>query len=491
MKIRSTIPLYHWVVTLLFAFLGTSKANDMTYVSLPTDTSPGGLCMDGSMAGYYIRTGSDDSLFVIHLRGGGGCSTEKDCLARNGTDKGSSLLWEDSILGDRLQDGNCVTNPYFCNAIAVYVPYCTGDAHLGNNTEKSDDTWGLYFDGHANFAAIVEHLIAEHGLGDAKNVLLTGGSAGAVGVYFNVDWLADRLGPGIAVKGAPNAGWYTPGSLPGDLPAIFAPSDYDRFVAGENGNPFWDAVQLLDGAILPDRFKVKDLLSADCLANYADNEWWACSSVHVAYRYIKSPLFNVHSQYDSNQIFSTKGFVPNNPDESEIDSVLSYISMWGEATRVSLQQIVNDETETPKDYPDGVFSTSCLSHGTWGTTIDGLTWLPIVSDWFFELGQMTEYYRLIETCSVEDGGLELPCNAAQNCRIESALDTGADFPEKCVKIMLKFKCAVSYGDKNQCMKCARRKRRKLQKAGCNKKFIKKFCKYAESNEIDANIFLRE
>merc|ERR1711862_1001070 len=269
----------------------------------------------------------------------------------NGTEKGSSRLWEESIKGDRLLDGNCDTNPDFCDATAVHIPYCTGDAHLGNNTEVSDDTWGFYFDGHANFAAIVEHLIEEFELGFARDVLLTGGSAGSVGAYFNVDWLASRLGPEVAVKGVPNAGWYNPGSLPGDLPSIFAPSDYDRFVADEKGNSFNDQIMLLEGAILPDRIKLKDLLSSECLA----------------------------------------GFAPNDPDESEIDSVESYIEMWGKATRASLQQILDNDTVTPKEHPDGLFSTSCLSHGTFGTTIDGQSWLPIVRDWFFDLGQKTQY----------------------------------------------------------------------------------------------------
>jgi len=487
MKIWFTIPLYNLFVVVLFAFLGTSiEANDddrdMMYVGLPNDiTAPGGFCMDGSMAGYYIRTGTDSSLFVIHLRGGGGCSTEEDCIKRNGTAKGSSLLWKDSITGDRLLDGNCDTNPDFCDATAVHIPYCTGDAHLGNNTEKSDDTWGLYFDGHANFAAIVEHLIAEYGLGDANDVLLTGGSAGSIGAYFNVDFLADKLGSKTAVKGVPDAGWYNPGSLQGDLPSIFAPSDYDRFVAGEKGNPTWDSFQLLNGTIFPDRLKLKDLSSTDCLADFAANEWWACSSLHVAYRYIKSPLFNVHSQYDSNQIFSTQGFAPENPDESEIASVESYIAMWGEATRVSLQQILNNETKTFKEYPDGLFSTSCLSHGTWGTSIDGQSWLPIVRDWFFDLGQKTQYYRLMETCTVEEGDLELPCNAAEYCSFEPK----PTLPTKkvCAKKMFELECAESYGNNAECLNCAKRERKKLVEAGCNTNLVKKVCKYAESNEV--------
>merc|ERR1712048_1498456 len=109
--------------------------------------------------------------------------------------------------------------------------------------------------------------------------------------------------------------------------------------------------------------------------------------------YIKSPLFNVHAQYDSNQIFSTQGFAPREPDESEIDDVERYIEMWGKATRRSMQQVLDNTTMTVKEHPDGLFSTSCLEHGSWGTAIDGQSWLPIFRDWFFGLGEMTEFHR--------------------------------------------------------------------------------------------------
>ena len=94
--------------------------------------------------------------------------------------------------------------------------------------------------------------------------------------------------------------------------------------------------------------------------------------------------------------------------------------MWGKATRTSLTQILNNATLTTTKTPpgDGLFSTSCLSHGTFGTTIGGRAWLPIVRDWFFERGELTNYYRLMETCEIPDGYLELPCNEAKHCRYE-------------------------------------------------------------------------
>lgn len=495
MKFRSTFSFGNLAVPLALAFFGvfvdaknlfaSTSNNDMTYVGLPEDTMPGGRCMDGSMAGYYIRPGTDQSLFVIYLKGGGGCTTEDDCTARNGTKLGSSRDWPDSMKGGTLLDGNCEKNPDFCDATAVHIGYCTGDVHVGNNTETSDETWGFYFDGHANFAAIIEKLIADNGLGDATNVLLTGGSAGAIGAFLNVDWLADRLGPSVNVRVAPVAGWYTPGALQGDLPSIFTPSDYDHFVAGENGNAFYDAF-INSTDIIPDRVKAKDLLNSDCLADYAPNEWWACMSLHQAYHYIKSPVFSIHTQYDSNQIFKTQGMAPENPEDSELESLKRYIEMWGNATRVSLGKILNNETKTPKDQPDGLFAASCLSHGTnQQVLIDGQSWMPILRDWFFGIGQKSQYYRLVEMCPVEEGGLELPCNEYKNCKINTK-PNNPNVPirlRKCAKKMVELGCAKSFGNKRQCFRCSRDNRSTLFNGGCTKQMVKKICVYAQNNNL--------
>ena len=118
--------------------------------------------MDGTMAGYYVREGSNPNLLVISLKGGGGCATKEDCNARNGTALGSSDTWAPSMLGTKFLSADCSTNPDFCGATAVFVPYCTSDTHRGTRTEPSDESWGYYFDGHLNFVAIVEQLIADY-----------------------------------------------------------------------------------------------------------------------------------------------------------------------------------------------------------------------------------------------------------------------------------------------------------------------------------------
>ena len=61
--------------------------------------------------------------------------------------------------------------------------------HSGTRSSTSSDTWHLYFDGQLNVKRILADLIEKQGLGDAKHVLLTGGSAGGRG------WHCSLTGP--------------------------------------------------------------------------------------------------------------------------------------------------------------------------------------------------------------------------------------------------------------------------------------------------------
>merc|ERR1712048_734444 len=83
----------------------------------------------------------------------------------------------------------------------------------------------------------------------------------------------------------------------------------------------------------------------------------------------------------------------------------------------------------------------------------------------------------------EDGGLELPCNKAENCGFKQKPDKIPPNLKQCAKKMLKLECVESYGKKKECMTCAKSNKKALKKAGCSSKSAKKVCEYAESNKI--------
>ena len=53
-------------------------------------------------------------------------------------------------------------------------------------------------------------LVAEHGLGETDELLLTGGSAGGLATILNVDRVQRIVGAGVRVAGLSNAGFFKP-----------------------------------------------------------------------------------------------------------------------------------------------------------------------------------------------------------------------------------------------------------------------------------------
>ena len=181
-------------LALASAALLSGAHSQLTLTLLDATATPrGGRCADGTMAGFYIHEGTDPSLFVIFMEGGGACYDEVTCTKRSRMHLGSSKSWASTMPGSYTYDSDCLSNPDFCTATHAYVAYCTGDLHAGNNTSPSPESWGLYFDGHANFVAIVSELQQKHGLNSAERVPGVATLARSRGVTGN----PRGVGPGI------------------------------------------------------------------------------------------------------------------------------------------------------------------------------------------------------------------------------------------------------------------------------------------------------
>ena len=82
--------------------------------------------------------------------------------------------------------------------------YCDGASFSGLRTDtlpaRGDPRLRLHFRGLANLDAALDALFALHGLADAKEVLVTGGSAGGMAVFLHADRIAARVrmsAPGV------------------------------------------------------------------------------------------------------------------------------------------------------------------------------------------------------------------------------------------------------------------------------------------------------
>lgn len=136
---------------------------------------PGAVCRDGSPAGFGINVGTTPKL-MIYLEGGGACFNESTCASN--PSKVSARSATRGIL-DREPAENPVRD-----WTHVYVPYCTGDVHAGNNPDGNVPGVGPQrFVGYANMGLFLAKLAAAFPA--TSRVLLTGVSAGGFGSAAN------------------------------------------------------------------------------------------------------------------------------------------------------------------------------------------------------------------------------------------------------------------------------------------------------------------
>eukprot|EP01084_Bolivina_argentea_P105195 188315_1 len=284
---------------LLLIVIGGVVNAQLKRILLPKNTT-GGQCMDGSPAGLFYSPppSGSSNLWVITIKGGGLCNTKKSCDQRATTASGSSNYWPATEqfheFGELSNDPSI--NPDFYTGHKVLCYYCTSDCWQGQRTEASSDpdTWGYIFDGHLVFTQIIEYAETNLGLLDAEYVLLTGASAGGIGLFTNVDWLGDQFKQkgykNLTYKASPKAGWFFSGNTTDQLnDPMMPPNDFPHWIKNTTGGIGHDdsMVILYDGYINP-----------ACAQGLGSNLSWQCASTHNLYKYITSPIFVMENKYD-------------------------------------------------------------------------------------------------------------------------------------------------------------------------------------------------
>lgn len=157
----------------------------------PWTAVPGGpdcMCSDGSEFELWERP-ADTRRVVLYLEGGGACFDAFTCgpdtatftqRLELGSDPGATGIFDDSD----------PRNPVAGHSI-VYVPYCTGDAHLGDNTVEYTETLTIEHNGFVNASAGLDLLVENYP--DAEQVVVVGLSAGSIPAPAFAGLVADAL----------------------------------------------------------------------------------------------------------------------------------------------------------------------------------------------------------------------------------------------------------------------------------------------------------
>lgn len=248
------------------------------------------VCNDGTPSGYYFAPGSDAgaSTWIIHLQGGGFCYDFDSCRRReqNPTQDTSmsSSVWPTETVGNGhgLMAADPLENPDFYTANRVYVRYCSSDIFSGATDPYPGQPWS--FRGRTILQSVLEDLsdpalTAAPNLSEATTVLLSGGSAGGIALFPNLDWVADYLRTRFSITqvyGLSDAGWLV------DIPPydLSIPRFEDQL---RLGYAYWRA----PGNINP-----------RCAAANVSQEW-RCYIGQYTYSFVMTPLFVYNSQYDA------------------------------------------------------------------------------------------------------------------------------------------------------------------------------------------------
>ena len=298
--------------------------------------TPGAQCLDGSFGGYhYAPATTRNDTWLFYLEGGGECASESSCKYQRDTKLGSSTKWMNprhlSNPMYQLASGDAVENPALYGAHRVYLPYCTQDLWSGSSPTAGE--WGLHFGGRLIIDAIIDALLPQ-GLADAATVVLTGASAGGIGVWINVDHLQSRL-PHARVIGAPIAGFYA-----------FA---YPYTGAHHTSSTLADFRE----AAWPDHVSLwKSALPTACVAARGGGDAAAaCMLSNYSAPTVAAPMFVVEAQTDSVQL-GAHDWVPK--DHLNDTEVQAYLSEWKANQTVGLQATLKPI--------DGWFNPACFIH---------------------------------------------------------------------------------------------------------------------------------
>jgi len=166
--------------------LPTLPKNTWTWIDVP-----GTSCGDGSQTGIAVNPGEGPGLLVF-LNGGGACFDYLTCFVLQTAGPGSFGRAAFAALAARLPgsilDRSDPRNPYRAMSL-VFVPYCTGDVHGGNNVFDYPDTSGRTHPwrhvGQANVAVALPWIATAFPA--PSPLVVSGSSAGGYGALLNYD----------------------------------------------------------------------------------------------------------------------------------------------------------------------------------------------------------------------------------------------------------------------------------------------------------------
>lgn len=327
----------------------------------------GARCLSGAAPTFEVAVNTSNTKWVLFLEGGGWCygatanATKKSCAGRargvwpptaDGVSLGSSSEKDAGVPSDigGIMAQDCALNPQFCAWNKIFLHYCDGASFGGGRVDPIPITTGLmYLRGRNIFDAIIDYATTAPaggglGMGAATEVILSGGSAGGLAVFYNLDHLAALLPKSVRLTGFPDAGFFNDA-----LDVTGVPTYRNNFIGAD---PVWNVTG--SGGT-----------NAKCLAAQAPGEAWKCLMAQYIAPHIVTPLFVMNSLYDAWQMSNVLNTpcIPTAKPGATVCTAATNASMLAFRTNfIALLEATVIGENAPGAARNGVYADGCYVH---------------------------------------------------------------------------------------------------------------------------------
>ena len=189
---------YSILVVLLFfvATIITSAQADLPSLAELEDgwnvIPTGGMCSAGTPYQFYSRESTTSDNLMVFFNGGGACWFGQACDLESEPNihfPFADMDQNNPGLGSGVFELENPDNP-FADYDMVFIPYCTGDVHIGSgerdytytNADGEETTVTTFHNGYENVSVVLNWTYEN--FSSPESVLVTGSSAGAIGVII-------------------------------------------------------------------------------------------------------------------------------------------------------------------------------------------------------------------------------------------------------------------------------------------------------------------
>ncbi|GMH68901.1 hypothetical protein TL16_g05033 [Triparma laevis f. inornata] len=279
-----------------------------------------------------------------------------------------------------IQSTSSKINPGFHDWNMVYVKYCSGDLHMGQQDTNI-------------ITSTVDSLSKNFNFTDAGTILWSGESAGGMGCFNSLDYVYDTF-PLSTVVGVPVGGFYFSNEWP---------------YSGTDDNP---AIEYIPWSFtdLKDYLNLWDAYVPTRCAEAKKDAKHECLIAEGLYGSLAAPVFVVEAQTDEvvmplhdglPSVWASAPYPCYNSVSTCPQEILDYMLIWQRNMTAALTPLVENKEIKKGGLVDGLFNPACLIHTSFSNSqplLDGFHYTSAAAAWVAGVGDSKEVHLHFDEC---------------------------------------------------------------------------------------------